>query len=45
MDLGYSNGMVNSTTGRIITEHWVIFYSHKWILVIAMAWLIVPQVE
>ena len=26
MDLGYSNDMINGTTGRMTTEHWVIFF-------------------
>ena len=26
MDLGYSNHMINSTTGRMTTENWVNFF-------------------
>ena len=36
MDLDYSNDMINSSTGRMTTEHWV---KHFWyISIILLCW-------
>ena len=35
MDLDYSNDMINSSTGRMTTEHWV---KHFWYISIIQSW-------
>ena len=35
MDLDYSNDMINSSTDRITTEHWV---KHFWYISIIQSW-------